>query len=381
MAAITAEWWESVCIELSRNPVGATKTITEFRDTEQALDASKYFLQPTTGCSPVAQFQAALVLQYVCLKHWNKLSAADTQELRGTLWTLLHSSIAAGTMPSFALNKIMQVYALLWKRGWTDSDHNCKQQLFQQIRAFMQKEEYMKAGATLLRIVVEEFCSRSSAEIGLPMEFHRLAHNAFHQSGLDEGLEISAQFLSVSFSALSALTDSPSAVIAAATTASAACKLVVEVLNWDFGSNEKFSFGLNKETERESRRSTDLLALPRKWFSTLMTERFIGDVFNAYQQLRAIYIHFTFSKAVNDGFVRSIESETLVTLEGSMSELRLLITALSSITGNISVTRGSFYTPLSVTFILQSIIMHCCLYVISVILIISLIFYLVVNLL
>ena len=112
-----------------------------------------------------------------------------------------------------------------------------------------------------------------------------------------------------------------------------------------------------------------------------MTERFIADVFNAYQQLRAIYIHFTFSKAVNDGFVRSIESETLVTLEGSMSELRLLITALSSITGNISVTRGSFYTPLSVTFILQSIIMHCCLYVISVILIILLIFYLVVNLL
>ena len=333
MSAITTDWWESVCIELSRNPVGATTTITEFRDTEQALDASKYFLQPATGCSPVAQFQAALVLQYVCLKHWNKLSAVDTQDLRGTLWTLLHSSITAGTMPSFALNKIMQVYALLWKRGWTESDHACKQQLFQQIRAFMQKAEYMKPGATLLRIVVEEFCSRSSAEIGLPMEFHRLAHNAFHQSGLDEALDISAQFLSISFTALSSLSDSPSSVISAATTAMAATKLFVEVLNWDFGSNEKFSFGSNKETERESRRSTDLLALPRKWFPLLMTERFIADMFNAYQQLRAIYLHFTFTQAIGDSFNRSIESETLATLEGSMSELRLLITALSSITG------------------------------------------------
>ena len=64
-----------------------------------------------------------------------------------------------------------------------------------------------------------------------------------------------------------------------------------------------------------------------------MTERFIADMFNAYQQLRAIYLHFTFTQAIGDSFNRSIESETLATLEGSMSELRLLITALSSITG------------------------------------------------
>ena len=74
MSSITVEWWESVCIELTRNPIAATKTITDFRDSDQALEASKYFLQPTTGCSAIAQFQAALILQHVCLKHWNKLS-------------------------------------------------------------------------------------------------------------------------------------------------------------------------------------------------------------------------------------------------------------------------------------------------------------------
>jgi Importin-beta N-terminal domain len=334
MSAITVEWWESICLELSRNPAGVTKTITDFRDSDHALEASKYFLQPSTGCSPVAQFQAALILQHVCLKHWNKLSASDTQDLRNTLWTLLHSSLAAGTMPNFAVNKIMQVYALLWKRGWHESDIGCKQQLFQQIRAFMQNQEYMKPGATLLRIVFEEFCSRSSAEIGLPKEFHRLAHNAFDQCGVNEGLEIAAQCLAASFSALSSLSNSPQAVTSAAATISAAAALLVEVMNWDFGNSEKFSFGLNKDSEREKQRSNDLLALPRKWSTLLLNDSFIGELFNSYQQLRTIHTHFTHTQPQGNTFSRTAESETVASLECSLSDLRLLITSLSSITGS-----------------------------------------------
>ena len=336
MFAITVEWWESVCLELSRNPVAATKTITDFRDSEQALEASKYFLQPATCCSPSAQFQAALILQYVCLKHWSKLSVNEIHELRNTLWTLLHSSLTAGSMPSFAVNKIMQVYALLWKRGWQECDTTSKQQLFMQIKAFMQNHEYMKFGASLLRIVFEEFCSRSSAEIGLPMEFHRIAHNTFELDGLDYGLEISMQYLSISFSILNTVTDDIKNIILAASAVTEASKLIVEVMNWDFGSNEKFSFGLNKENEKEKQRTNDLLNLPRKWSVIFLNELFVNNIFNAYQHLRSLQINFFQNQIVSTGFSsRSSETDVLKIIDVTLSELRLLMTAISSATGTL----------------------------------------------
>ena len=336
MFAITVEWWESVCLELSRNPVAATKTITDFRDSEQALEASKYFLQPATCCSPSAQFQAALILQYVCLKHWSKLSVNEIHELRNTLWTLLHSSLTAGSMPSFAVNKIMQVYALLWKRGWQECDTTSKQQLFMQIKAFMQNHEYMKFGASLLRIVFEEFCSRSSAEIGLPMEFHRIAHNTFELDGLDYGLEISMQYLSISFSILNTVTDDIKNIILAASAVTEASKLIVEVMNWDFGSNEKFSFGLNKENEKEKQRTNDLLNLPRKWSVIFLNELFVNNIFNAYQHLRSLQINFFQNQIVSTGFSsRSSETDVLKIIDVTLSELRLLMTAISSVTGTL----------------------------------------------
>jgi len=201
----TKAWWENLVAQLNSNPALVTKTITDFRESDQALEASKYFLQPATGCTPSAQFQAALILQYVCLKHWGKLALSDVQELRATLWTLIHASVAAASMPSFALNKIMQVYALLWKRGWHENDAPTRQQLFQQVRAFMQAPEYRKPGATLLRTVVEEFSSRSSAEIGLPIEFHRVSHGAFENVGLDDAMEIAAQAVAGAFDAVATL--------------------------------------------------------------------------------------------------------------------------------------------------------------------------------
>ena len=336
MFAITVEWWESVCLELSRNPVAATKTITDFRDSEQALEASKYFLQPATCCSPSAQFQAALILQYVCLKHWSKLSVNEIHELRNTLWTLLHSSLTAGSMPSFAVNKIMQVYALLWKRGWQECDTTSKQQLFMQIKAFMQNHEYMKFGASLLRIIFEEFCSRSSAEIGLPMEFHRIAHNTFELDGLDYGLEISMQYLSISFSILNTVTDDIKNIILAASAVTEASKLIVEVMNWDFGSNEKFSFGLNKENEKEKQRTNDLLNLPRKWSVIFLNELFVNNIFNAYQHLRSLQINFFQNQIVSTGFSsRSSETDVLKIIDVTLSELRLLMTAISSVTGTL----------------------------------------------
>lgn len=194
------EWFESVCLEMNTNPLEATKNILQFRDSENALETIQSLLQtPSGSITPMAQFQAVLVLQYSSLKEWNNLSITSKSDIITILWTLIQSSFVSGTMPSFALNKIMQVYGMLWKRKWNDIDINEKQIFLQQISAFLEHAEAFNFGVKLLRIVIEEFNSRSSAEIGLPIEFHRVLRKSYESYGIDDAFNLSIKCINHSF--------------------------------------------------------------------------------------------------------------------------------------------------------------------------------------
>jgi hypothetical protein len=369
MSVVTKEWWEAVCQQLNRDPNAATKIITEFRDSDQALQASTYFLQQATGCSPAAQFQAALILQYVCLKQWSSLSVTTTQELRGTLWTLIHTSLSARSMPPFALNKIMQVYALLWKRGWHEIDESQRNELFQQIGAFLHVPELMKSGSAMLRTIVEEFCSRSSAEIGLPLEFHRIAHMSFEAHGLDNAVSIATECLSFSFSGLANTTsvDDPAsreAILRASANISEASKLVIEVISWDFGNVDRFTWigGGGKATaDKDKLRSNELLNLPRSWAQYFLQGKFIDDIFTAYEKLRYLLLkaivspsgggaeQASFGGGLAGGaqaFVSSPQDAAMITnsIVSALGELRLLMTALASVSGKFEIVYVLYFT-------------------------------------
>jgi hypothetical protein len=200
------EWFESVCLEMNTNPQTATKNILQFRDSDNALETIQSLLQtPSESISPMAQFQAVLVLQYLSLKQWNNLSTTNKSEIITILWTLIQTSFISGTMPLFALNKIMQVYGIFWKRKWNDIDINEKQIFFQQISAFLEHSDAFIFGVKLLRIVVEEFNSRSSTEIGLPIEFHRILRKSYESYGIDDAFNLSIKCINHSFAQVAAL--------------------------------------------------------------------------------------------------------------------------------------------------------------------------------
>jgi hypothetical protein len=78
------------------------------------------------------------------------------------------------------------------------------------------------------------------------------------------------------------------------------------------------------------------LNFPRKWFPVFLQENFISEIFNAYDHIRTIHNHYN-NKQLSSGFASSVEGTIKILLEGSMSELRLMITALASITGSFFV--------------------------------------------
>ena len=212
----------------------------------------------------------------------------------------------------------------------------------------MQSPQYMKSGATLLRTVVEEFSSRSSAEIGLPIEFHRVAHAAYENLGLDDSMEIAAQALATSFDTVAKLQDDPESVVIAAGIVAETTKLLVELMNWDFDSAEKFAYSFRKESDmdRERQRSTDLLALPRKWAGVFLQAGFVDGVCNAYEKLRVVYTHYSKLQAQcmnhslisqnsqGQGSSSAAAGGALKASELALNELRLLLSAVASITGD-----------------------------------------------
>ena len=94
----------------------ATKAIEHFREQDYALEACHTWIR-TPGCSSLAQFQLALVIQYSSLKNWAHLSIETISSLRETLWGLIETAVARGSMPKYALNKVILVFVLLlWPR-------------------------------------------------------------------------------------------------------------------------------------------------------------------------------------------------------------------------------------------------------------------------
>ena len=198
------QWFESVCVSLNTDPAAATAQITEFREQDFALEACHRWLPDS---SPVAKFQLALVLQHSSMKNWVKLPAETVQSLRDTMWSLISDSIAKDNMPSFALNKIMQVFALLYKRGWTALSAEQQQGLFIQISALLQhadasnntiNQKSFVNGALLLTTIIEEFSTNNTSDAGIPLEVHTASHDSFQKQGLGEALRIGISALNSS---------------------------------------------------------------------------------------------------------------------------------------------------------------------------------------
>jgi len=132
-------------------------------------------------------------------------------------------------------------------------------------------------------------------------------------------------------------------VVAASDVVVETSKLLVELMNWDFASDEKFAYSFRKDADgdRERQRATDLLTLPRKWAGVFLQAGFVDGVCNAYEKLRVVHGHYCATPPAPGAFAAaggvSPAAAAMKATERAMSELRLLISAVASITGSFFV--------------------------------------------
>ncbi len=340
MSAFTLVWFEAVCAELERNPKEATEAISEFREQDYALEACHtWMLSPE--CSAKAKFYLALVLQYSSMKNWTHLSTETTQSLRDILWGL----ICNGATEDFALNKIIQVYALLVKRGWCALNEHQQQHILEQIGAMFatagssstNPKAYL-IGIKLIVSLVEEFESRSTTEIGLPLEFHMQAHVAFETFGLDECFRLAQMCFNGFSDQLRGQTSATDVAGSTITLISESVRLCVELLNWTFDSVQRSTSSrslssTNLSSKNSISTNSQILVLPRKWSTVLLPDVFIENIFNIYIYLREMYVAQAHaSTGSSSGF--STGTNQLTLCHSCLTELRVLMLSMASISGS-----------------------------------------------
>jgi len=216
----TLQWFEYVCVELlPTKPNEATNLLLEFRTSNFAFLARDFLLNTQL---PIVKFQAALVLQYACILRWDTMSAEDQNEFRNLIWGLIVPSSAgpggcALALPTYAVNKLTQVFALTWKRSWRSEAVESKQQFMFSLYNIVISASKPEGAATtvgallasffghapgsappaltqalsgglatmcfvgrLLRVTVEEFSRQSSGgATTTSLAAHRQAHSSF----------------------------------------------------------------------------------------------------------------------------------------------------------------------------------------------------------
>ena len=347
------EWFENVCLEIDRNPSKATAAIMEFREQSYALELSNTWIK-FPQCSALAKFQLALIMQYCSLKNWMHMPSTATAALRDTLWTLIYETTIQATMPTYALNKLLQVYALFWKRGWCEMSESTKNQLFSQIESMctnstsqsndLSTSSAFIAGVKLLTTTVEEFESRNTSEIGLPLEFHNKSHDDFERIGLSQCLRLAHLCLTRCTQKLSLSTSNIQNFAEAIPMVTESVKAYVEILNWTFGGSTTSTQSDMGGSRSADKKSSNLLHLPREWAPHLLNREFQDCIHRTYTQVRHACLHYIEilhvhrsanigSTVFGDGCSLESLHQQLRISRACLAELRTIMISLGSISG------------------------------------------------
>ena len=309
---VSFEWFESLCDGLSRNPAAATKTLEQFRESEVAVDATLFFLS-NPAISHIGTFQAVSILHRASIVRWGSMSVEKRSELRRNMIDTL-TKVVSTQAPSFVVNKVMQVCASIWKRGWLEISDEEKDAYFQFANNMMQAPATSRAATALLRVTLEEFSQQSFAEINMQYTFHADAKRVFQKNDLIKVFTLAVHPLNILFSWQDAASIAPHIPLMGEL-----FKLLSELITWNFKEDS-----LNNRNNTCLEENNTLLGqcnkLPREWATSLIQSNFVMNLYNMYSALCLQPQNF--------------QIDTII-LSNCALELRNLILCLPTIDGEI----------------------------------------------
>ena len=125
-----------VCQILSTRPMEATSILSNYREQENTLIECTSFIQ-SDNIDLNILFQACLILQYSFLKHWNQITNEYKQELENIILILIYKLHLQTNNNNFVINKMIEIYILIYKHGWPDMNNQQRSILFDKMNSFL----------------------------------------------------------------------------------------------------------------------------------------------------------------------------------------------------------------------------------------------------
>ena len=161
----------------------AEHALSEFAASPSSMDDCQQVL--LTVADPTARWQAASIIGGEGLRRWTSLGDDGGSEL--CMFFLRYALEQYQSTPPFVRAKLLQMLAVLWKRGALDGEGQSQGRaydaLFAQVKEAVVANEHeaQVVGMEALRALVEEYSTSKSSVLGLSLEFHRAVRRRFER--------------------------------------------------------------------------------------------------------------------------------------------------------------------------------------------------------
>ncbi|KAG4189287.1 hypothetical protein ERO13_A08G217300v2 [Gossypium hirsutum] len=276
-------------IQMHINPTAAEATILALSQSPQPYTACRFILENSQV--PNARFQAAAAIRDAAIREWSFLSNEERRSLISfcLCFVMQHASSPEGYVQA----KVSSVAAQLMKRGWLDFTEAEKEAFFYQVNQAIlgaHGVDVQFIGVNFLESLVSEFSPSTSSAMGLPREFHEQCRTSLELNYLkmfycwarDAALSVTNKIME------------PNAVIPEVKVCTAALRLMLQILNWEFRSNptsmkagiDVFSAGVRHDNASSKRSECVLVQPGPAWFNVLISSGHVSWLLSLYSALR-----------------------------------------------------------------------------------------------
>jgi hypothetical protein len=106
--------------------------------------------------------QGACILREAVLKDWVKVPAEQRNELKAYIMNKVLQGTCSGAMPSYVRSKLLQVFAVIIKRGlFEEESSNVLAELMAYVQSLITEQSTRALGMFLTLAVLQEFSSNT----------------------------------------------------------------------------------------------------------------------------------------------------------------------------------------------------------------------------
>jgi hypothetical protein len=248
-----------------------------FRRSVKPYSICKHILDKSPCVS--AQFHATVTLREAIIREWSLFSFVDLVGLRNELLGFAISR----TLPSVVFHGLLQTVAVMFKRSWLDDEAKVIVELRNQLQQLHNDPNTQLLGLALSSKIIQEFASRRSSALGLPMEAHIRGHISFEATLLRDIFLLSIDCLQRGLSLASDAKFTERQLQLAQT-----CLSVMEaVFDWAFVCGQDASFVFDALGQPRNMEAAALCLTPGAAWGCLTDDRWLDYLCELHARLAA----------------------------------------------------------------------------------------------